>query len=168
MDPAVAALLGVVLGGAISGGVEVYRSRSSRHHHLDDIRREAYARLLALSARAGFEATMLARRSQDEFGRQSETPPIDPAHWPEGPARASASEFAELSDELTLVYEEIRLVSSEDVAQRARAVMQVIGELGVASRSGRGESANDFADARRSLRDARKQLRLAMRNDLIP
>lgn len=167
VDPAVAALIGVVLGGAISGGVEVYRSRNSRRDRLADIRREAYARLLALSARAGFEATMLARRTHDEFGGRNEAPPIDPARWPEGPAPESARKFAEMSDELTLTYEQIRLVSSDGVARRAKYLMQAIGEIGVAARSGRGESADDFTKALRCLREARTQLRLAMRHDLI-
>jgi hypothetical protein len=166
MDPAFAALLGVALGGALTLGVEIYRNRSARRQRLDDVRRGAYARLLSLSARTGYEATMVARRTFDEFGRAGAEPPIDPGAWPDGLARQSAQRFSELSDELTLVYEEIRLVASDKVAKAAGLLMGYIGELGVAARSGGGESAVGFADARRRVHDARAELRPAMRREL--
>jgi hypothetical protein len=166
VDPALAALLGVALGGALSLGIEVYRNRTAREQRLDEVRRNAYARLLALSARLGYEATMVARRSFDEFGIRNETPPIDPGLWPDGLARQSAREFSDLSDELTLVYEEIRLVAADEVAERSGLLLQFIGELGAVARSGRGESTNDFVEARSRAHEARASLRSAMRAEL--
>jgi hypothetical protein len=110
MDPALAALVGVAVGGGLTFGVEVYRTRSSRAHRHEDLRRGAYTRLLTGSARIGYEATMVARRVADEF-KDDGTPPLDPGLWPDGLARQSASRFAEMSDDLTLVYEGVGLLS---------------------------------------------------------
>ncbi len=109
---------------------------------------------------------MVARRASEEFRQVGVAPPIDPGLWPEGVARQSALRFEELSDELTLVYEELRLVSSPNVAELANDLLYAMGELGSEARSGHGEAAEAFEAVRAQVHQARSRLRLAMRAEL--
>lgn len=166
MDPALSALLGVALGGLLSLCIEVYRSRSTAHEARAALQRDAYARMLALSARVGHEATMVARRTHSEFGPNDV--PADPGVWHDGLARMSEQRFSDLSDDLTLVYEEIRLIGSDDVSATAELLMRSIGILGAEARSGRGERDPGFTEARQEIRNARSALRLRMRGSATP
>lgn len=109
---------------------------------------------------------MVARRACEAFAKDGVAPPIDPGQWPEGIAQYSVVRFENLSDELTLVYEEVRLVASATVADHAGALMTAVGNLGSEARSGQGDTADGFIAARGQAHEARSSLRSVMRREL--
>jgi hypothetical protein len=174
-------LLGTVLGGCIGIAVEVVRSRNERRQRLLDERRRVYARLLAVAGRLTYEVRMLARRLPEpsEPFSASEIPlsgllptgevdrsSMDLAELPEGPVRDTANRYLRLFDDFREVYEEVRLLSDDQVGEAASRVFSALSNLGRAARSSMATREESMGQALRTMSKARTQLREVMRADL--
>lgn len=165
MAEALAGLIGVLLGGAIGVGIEIVRARHDERIKLADARRQACARLMALSARLDYEALMLTRRVSD-LKAAGRTVPIDLATLEPGPARETFDRFDRLSDDFTFAYEEVRLLATKDVVAAAGALAGRIAVLAREARAGIAADEPEFNKRLDEVHEARVQLRELIRMEL--
>jgi hypothetical protein len=165
MPEALFGLLGVLLGGAIGVAIELVRAKQDEKNRLTDARRQAYAHLIALSARLDYEALMLTRRVAD-LKASGRTVPIDLATLEPGPARETFDRFDRLLDDFTFAHEEVRLLGRKHVVAAAGGLATRIASLASEARAGIAEDDPAFKGSLEEVHRARLEVRELVRDEL--
>jgi hypothetical protein len=144
--------LGLVLAGALAAfGPALYLERSrwkrERERTWNELRRQNAVRFLSIISRITYEAVVLSRTTPTESADQRRT-------------------LKDLEDDLTEVYEELKLIAPETRLKVARQVINSLNHFVALATDHRSSGDAEYDEARASLRTAKSTLRSQLRNDL--
>jgi hypothetical protein len=173
----VAAGIALVIVGALAAAAPtVYpdrvRALRERKEQFADLHRELFTSFLGNISSTEWEALALHQRlaatespgpnllpDATTFTNVSRAH-LDPERIPEGPARASAQQVARLRDELTPIYQAIKLTASDEaIAAAKRAIQAVNGLVDKAIGADPANSAKEIESYRTVLEVTRNEVR---------
>jgi hypothetical protein len=172
-----AAGIALVIVGALAGAVPtVYLDRvrglRERREQFADLHRELFTSFLGNISSTEWEALALHQRlAATESPGPNQLPDatgftnvsrahLDPERIPEGPARQSAQQVARLRDELTPIYQGIKLTAPDEaIAAAKRAIQAVNGLVDKAIGADPANSAKEIESYRSVLEETRNEVR---------